>query len=447
MLLSQITFLFFVFPLISSIEIDLQLQMVPKSLTVSTKYYADNDFYYFIPICLGTPLQCMNVLYETNFTHLIINPIPSEQSHHFVMESSTSVTDLKKTVSPSELYGDAINDKLLISIYQFNFDFIHGHPSSTRFQSFDGVFGFGNEYDTLDKVYNNSFSVIKMLKEEGRIKNRLFGHKYFDDRRFIRLYIGEITDNTFIEKFGDGKGYPKCDMKKSKKALKDINKHLEHLWSCSLNEITILTESPIEIDNSEGYVIFSTGSNTISGPLSQGEIIIKEILKDSQLSEKCKEIYFNGGKLNLICAWSLDLYSFPKIQFSFSGVNLILDPTNLFYKEYDIKGENFVFKARFEFGSEYKYWTFGQPILRNYDMIFDMDDNSVGFWNAESVPISKKTFLKSLGTIVIIVIILSIIVGAIIFYLKWKKEHSPEYQRQKRLYSKIEKLQDIEMSQ
>ena len=47
----------------------------------------------------------------------------------------------------------------------------------------------------------------------------------------------------------------------------------------------------------------------------------------------------------------------------------------------------------------------------------------------------------------IIVIILSIIVGAIIFYIKWKKEHSPEYQRQKRLYSKIEKLQDIEMSQ
>ena len=54
--------------------------------------------------------------------------------------------------------------------------------------------------------------------------------------------------------------------------------------------------------------------------------------------------------------------------------------------------------------------------------------------------------MKGIGFIVVLVVVLSIIVGGGIYYLKWKRDHSPEAIKQKQLYNKIEKLQDIEMS-
>lgn len=441
----QIFFIFFLLlSNVSLFEIDLRLHKEPKSLTVTSKYYQDNDFYYLIPICIGTPPQCINVLYETILSHLIINPIPTENTYHFKIDASSS-SQTKKISNFLGKEKEIITDQLMLETLTFPFDFWLNSPEPNRFSNFEGVFGFGSDYDPINEVYNYNFSLVKALNSKKGGKN-IFGHKYFKERQHLRLYVGEITDSEFVEKYGNSKNYPKCYISSSNKILSDISNALSHVWSCKMEKIKIIDDSITDIPNTNGVVIFSTGYNKISGPLAQGQSIINRILQNPAINEKCKTVMYDGNKTNLICAWTFDIYSFPTIVFEINGIELGLTPSNLFYKEYDILGGNFVYKGRFSFDPDVEYWTVGQPLLREYDMVFDMDEGTVGFWNAETIGVNKESLIKGIGFIVVLVVILSILVGGWIYYLKWRREHSPEAIRQKQLYNKIEKLQDIEMS-
>ena len=435
---------FFLLTKVSLFEIVLSLHKEPKSLTVISKYYQDNDFYYLIPLCLGTPPQCINVLYETMLSHLIINPIPTQNTHHFKIDAS-STSQTKKINNFLGKKKEIITDQLMIETLTFPFDFLLNSVQSNRFANFEGVFGFGSDYDPINDVYNYNFSLVKTMNSQRKWKN-IFGHKYLKERQHLRLYIGEITDSEFVEKYGNSKNYPKCYISSSNKILNDINNSLSHGWSCMMQKVKIIDDSIIDIPNTSGIVIFSTGYNKISGPLAQGQAIINQIIQNPAINEKCKTVMYDGNKTNLICAWTFDIYSFPTIVFEINGIELGLTPSNIFYKEYDILGGNFVYKGRFSFARDVEYWTVGQPLLREYDMVFDMDEGSVGFWNAETIGVNKDSLVKGIGFIVVLVVVLSIIVGGGIFYLKWKRDHSPEAIKQKQLYNKIEKLQDIEMS-
>ena len=92
----------------------------------------------------------------------------------------------------------------------------------------------------------------------------------------------------------------------------------------------------------------------------------------------------------------MDIYQFPNIYFELDGVTLVLYPKNYFFKEYAMGNEEYVYKGRFQFGKNDFFWGFGQSILKEYDMIFDMDEGSVGFWNIEHKKESDKYTSKNI---------------------------------------------------
>ena len=119
----------------------------------------------------------------------------------------------------------------------------------------------------------------------------------------------------------------------------------------------------------------------------------------------------------------MDIYQLPNIYFELDGVTLVLYPKNYFFKEYAMGNEEYVYKGRFQFGKNHFFWGFGQSILKEYDMIFDMDEGSVGFWNIEHKKESDKYLLvKILGIISIIVVISLIIYSSTLFIIRKIKE-------------------------
>ena len=155
------------------LDIDLRLYYDSQSYTVTTQAYIDNDYFYLIPICLGTPPQCFQVFYEINYTHLLINPIPQKYSHHFNYSSSTTsknttqIIDLYKSVSYSW------NDNLTIETYNSNFDWLFGVFNMGLDSYFDGKFGFGRNYTNSSDIYNEKFSIVHKLFNKGIIKKKI----------------------------------------------------------------------------------------------------------------------------------------------------------------------------------------------------------------------------------------------------------------------------------
>lgn len=181
--------------------------------------------------------------------------------------------------------------------------------------------------------------------------------------------------------------------------------------------------------------------NIVFGPLSQGQVLFNYLLS-LPFTKGCHTTFYME-RLNLCCSWKVDIYQFPNIYFELDGVTLVLYPKNYFYKEYAMGNEEYVYKGRFQFGKNDFFWGFGQSILKEYDMIFDMDEGSVGFWNIEHKKESDKYLLvKILGIISIIVVICLIIYSSTLFIIRKIKETEINKEKEK-LLTKIEVMQEI----
>ena len=356
----QVIIISSLFILISSMQIELRLYKDTHSMNYSSNYEIDNYFLYLIPICIRTPPQCFHVFYDVNYTHLLINPIPKINSHHFMIKDSSTAENSAFLVN---IYGDSsesINDKIILEMNSFSFDWLYGV--------------------NLDLEEIMITALICIMR----------------NRKYMRLYFGEIN----LEEFNNNQNYPKCYAKDTTEQLNQINKDLNHLWSCGLKSVKIIDDSNEKIVLFEYFppdkniVLFSTVSNIITGPIEQGEKLIDYLVSLPFAKGLCTKNKYHKDRINIRCDWKTDITQFPNIIFELNGVKLVLLSKDLFHKEYGFTQENYSFKGRFDFTPYNQFWTIGENVLRNYDMIFDMDEGSVGFWNVTPERQMKILFLK-----------------------------------------------------
>ena len=181
----------------------------------------------------------------------------------------------------------------------------------------------------------------------------------------------------------------------------------------------------------------------ISAPQEQGEKLIDFLLSFPFVKDKCRKVTFYGDQPNIQCNWSIDIYQFPNIYFELDGVELVLYPKNFFMKEYYVSQETYYYKCRFEFIPYNFFWVFGQSILKEYDMVFDMDKDSVGFWNVERpTEFEPYIIIKIIGYISISIVVGIVIYFIVLYIIKHKKGKENKEEKEKML-SKIEVMQEI----
>ena len=387
---------YFLFILISTFIYvkSIEIPMISKPITINTNSININNtnnsnirsliernmeitnFKYFLmetEICIGTPGQCFKVLYDTGSTYLILGVENSNLKfkngfNALLSESFSALCDKKLLAIPfksSVIWGRESKDKASISQdfkYPYLFSFLLSY-NSTESYDFDGILGLGNYYPKRDEdnSFDERFSFVHYLKLNGVISKLIFGHEY-KDRTHGSIYFGE-------EPRSMRSGYFKC---KVQNFISYVNK-----WHCQLLSMYF--------SNGENYttlsstVAFDTGYSFIKGPYYQASIIIdkiKEIGGDfcDQIIQPIDE---NNELIGIVCDKEFKISDFPDISFDIVGFKMTLLKRDLFRKI--IINKKVKYEAIIIGDSTYQFWNFGEPILKNYDMVFNYEDNTVGF--------------------------------------------------------------------
>ena len=81
--------------------------------------------------------------------------------------------------------------------------------------------------------------------------------------------------------------------------------------------------------------------------------------------------------IKVLCDNDIDKNIFPDISFDIVGFKMTLLKTDLFRKIL-LKDGGKKYEVIIIGDDSYDFWNFGEPILKNYDMVFNYEDNTVG---------------------------------------------------------------------
>ena len=386
------------------------------------------NYKYFLmetEVCVGTPEQCFKVLYDTGSAYLILGEPNSDlkfkKGFNSLLSDSFSAPNDNIFAIPfksSVIMAHEVKDKVsIIKNYRlpYLFSFLLSW-NSTESYDYEGILGLGNYYPKRDddNSFDEKFSFVHYLKMNGIISKLIFGHKY-SDRTHGNIYFGEEPDSM-------RNGYFKC---KVQGFISYVNK-----WHCQL--LSVYFANWDNYTTLSSTAAFDTGYSFIKGPYWQVSEILDRI---KEIGEKKCDFVFQiidetNELIRLLCDKDISISDFPDISFDIVGFKMTLLKNDLFRKII-IKGGELKYESVIIGDSTYDFWNFGEPILKNYDMVFNYEDNTVGFK-------ANNNYLGGDWTSVIILVIVFICFIIIAIYI---------IKNRKTLFKKRFKEEDIKKIQ
>ena len=365
-----------------------------------------NDIYNILTteLCIGNPTQCFKLAYDTGNQYLIIGVTNTKAKFAKLFNTSLSETFKSTTNSFFSLpyrYGiiqaREVSDFLKLPNNlqaKYMLSFMMSWNTTEKYE-FDGILGLGNNYPKADEdnSFDERFSLVHNLYSNGVIDKKIFGHEY-KTRKNGYLYLGEVPPSL-------GYDYFKCTVAPF---IPYLNK-----WHCESRAIAI--------SNGANYTqytspyIFDTAYVDIRGPFYEGNTILSDI-RDA-IGEKCdfisEDIDEENRYVKLVCDYDVDIGKAPDVNFYLKGgYNLKLKNIDIF-RVVLIEGKK-KYLSKIIGDTRYNYWNLGEPILKNYDMVFNYEDNSIGF--NENYNLKEGDW-----TMTIILMIIFIVIGTIGIYL------------------------------
>ena len=394
---------------------DLDLIMMPNNL-------------YKINISLGIPPQEFEVAIDTGS---FVSWIPSMSCNtcpaYFNNYTSTTYQNLNKFYSIKYItgsnYGYLAKDQLSINNKKFsNFGFML--CDSGDWMNFsDGLFGLGRDFSYF---MGDEFSMINTLFNNRIIERKIFSQQIINSTNG-KLYLGDFAD-VIKNDFGS---YTNC-------SVNTIDNNVKIWWNCYLSHILIGNDYNFLKTYGIGVnVIFDTGASAVLAPLKMIDYFRVEYLKDL-LGKGCStifDVYLNA--FTFVCQKSkVPFSSLNSLNFIFNGwaykvpaIKLWQNRPGLYY--------NFLI---FFTGSE---WLLGQPFVSSFHIVFDGENNKVGFHGGSkynftaftndpyTIDWQSITFYCILAILSLIIIILGVL-----YFLKKRRERSLTQQQPQNYYNR-----------
>ncbi len=389
-------------------------------------YLSYNNIY--SPLKIGTPPQTISLNIEFRNYPFFLSKYDTKT--HF-NESNSNSYQKTKTLSPyisSMIYNKCFlsKDKFSLNInntiQDVNLPFLLATDFKQNYLINNmpppGVIGLNFFDDSVDKDKNQHF--IKMLKENNIISTYIWSIKYNHNNDEGEILIGKKPHEI----------YPKIYKENIIKWTKtEIEKTL-YGWEMIFDQVYYGKyvekgeEKKIDFKNNNEYKLDENSRNVkllIEHGMIKGSLEFQNYLKSHFIKDnKCNE-YKEGIAVYYGCDLFAKIENFPSLYFIHRELNytFVLD-----YKDLIIKYNNkyYLLVYFYNLNNNDKYWNFGKPFFKKYQLIFDHDRRSIGIYNG----IENNSFKVG---IIILFTIITIILGCIsyVFYRrKFRKKRLNE---------------------
>lgn len=397
-----------------------------RNLNINTNLLY-KQYYITITICIGIPSKCFKLLYDTTSYHMCVTNYKNSSSPLITTtyhDSPNATINNQTTIATSSRYfdmnGNERNDLCVLKNdsghHSFFFTFISSmqvnvkyNYTMSRFQ-FDGVIGFAPGYQNRKKgIFDNEqrFSLVNVLYDTHLIDRKVLSHKLTDNYHRGKLYIGETG-------FTDTDDYSKCN------CVDEFN------WNCRLDYIAIGNKTLFNhslYHNSNYNVVFDSILFGIELP---SQLVIKIISDYVAISHnQCVAINYFALK----CERGFNLSQLPSITFRMQNVTIDVSPELLFDLDKDQTHEggvddNYYYMNKMNI-TDTPVSRLGLIVLREYHMIFDYDNNSVGFYKEMEYGWSRLTMIMiAIGGMLVMLVLSVLLYQDSLFRLKEKVKRS-----------------------
>jgi hypothetical protein len=385
------------------------------------------SFLYSINLYIGYPQQRFEAVLDTGsfVTWVIDKSISNKEYTGSKYDSSKSVTyaSLHKKMNIEYVKG-----KISGNIFKDAVSLVAGTPSVTPFKllsvtnaegfattDYNGLIGLGRGYIGGD----TSSSLVNYFKDDRKIDKNVFSLKSLSQQKG-KFYLGDFHSD--FNKANNG--FAKCNT---------INSG-EHgrFWTCRLSYILIgeTNESNFYTNGIKlyEYAVLDSGSSAIKAPCTVLPHF-QEYFKDLVAKGKCAWTDGNGKDTVLGCDITTNFDKLPPIYLVLNGYGLKLS-----VKQLMMNYQNMAYFFFIRFNCEFGYWLIGQPLFMNYHVLFNIDENYIGF-QGKFENFRKFTTDDDIipggyaRYIVIFMIIIVVIAVAVILYLRRKKREQESYQQ------------------
>jgi saccharopepsin len=380
---NYIIFLIFIVHTFSLIEFDMKIKERNDNTATNQLIYLESnyteheitrlkDFIYSIPLCIGLPKQCFQSILDTGSFVTWVPDITYEKKHFdgktkynpYSSKLSKPTTETQTIVYGSGIVkGYVVEDVISFSTEQYNTTLKFLSITEAKFENpieFDGLIGLGRDYNNK---YGWSFSIIEYLYDNLAISNMMFSFKTLD----------QITGKFYI-------GGPHPDFNNVDFARCNIFRigSGHRLWGCRLSYVLIGETTKMNFwTNAHAFyeqAIIDSGSSIILAPYSALNVFDKLFEKYLEIG-LCMIGTTDERIYTIYCSMKVDIHKLPAIYLVLNGYGLKLQTKDLFHRNMSIGKYTF----NIEFDSKRSDWIIGQTIFNNYHVLFNMDENYVGF--------------------------------------------------------------------
>ena len=331
-----------------------------KSVNVTVPYNSVRK-YFTIPVQIGTPKQIYNVQVDTSVSTSWLpaayckNCKKATKLYEHKNSSTSSPTDqfVELEDENGNVKGFKIQDTIEVSGFKMKqYGFVEVSEIDGKFNDhFDGKLGLGYNGQIGDE-----FNFMKKLKNDNLISKMIFS-------------INEINSTFGFFLFGDSpvSEYKYCNVLNDTSSFDDKYKES---WICNMTQIGFIdNENKMNFihDLSENTVNFDSAYDYIAAPKGAAEIFKQKLFEKLKCESETidNELVYSCDKQNIN----------QNLTISFilgnNGYNI---PLSDLFIENKSKIE---FMIRFR-NDEEKMWTYGYPFMRQFMLIFNMEDNHVG---------------------------------------------------------------------